>query len=97
MQLLLQQSTNQLIHICTARSTSINYAKSTGGTVSNCIFSLFITGKGFGTVSLFTCCADIHKAWLYKAEDHAELLLIRHLNPAVLICAVAPEFVCQHL
>jgi hypothetical protein len=45
----------------------------------------------------FTCCADICKAWLYNAEDHGEILLIRHLNPAVLICVVAPEYVCQSL
>ena len=39
----------------------------------------------------------VHRAWLYDAEDHGEILLIRHLNPAVLIRVIASEYVCQPL
>lgn len=39
----------------------------------------------------------VHRAWLYDAEDHGEILLIRHLNPAILIRVIASEYVCQPL
>lgn len=34
---------------------------------------------------------------LYDAEDHGQILLIGHLNPAVLIRIVAPEYIGQPL
>lgn len=39
----------------------------------------------------------VHKASLYDAEDHGEILLIRHLNPAILIGVIASEYVRQPL
>lgn len=56
-----------------------------------------ITGKGFGIFSLLHAVLAVLKVWLYNAEDHGEILLIRHLNPAILIRVIASEYVCQPL
>lgn len=55
------------------------------------------TGKEFGIFSFLHAVLDVHKAWLYNAENHGEILLVRHLNPAILIRVIASEYVCQPL
>lgn len=46
------------------------------------------------------CVVPVHDSWLwvsYDAEDHGEILLVGHLNPAVLISIVPSEHIRQPL
>lgn len=47
--------------------------------------------------SLSSYAVHVHEAALDDAEDHGEILLIGHLNPAVLIRVVTSEYVRQPL
>ena len=50
----------------------------------------FLEGDGVDT-GVSAC------AVLYHIEHHGEVLFVRHLDPAILVCVVAPEHVRQPL
>ncbi|KAL6049252.1 hypothetical protein STEG23_007068 [Scotinomys teguina] len=56
-----------------------------------------VTGMRFGIFSLFFCACCSQGLVTQNAEDCGEILLIRHLNPAILICVMAFEYVGQPL
>lgn len=76
----------------------IDDTKSKGRTVSTASVLHFVQGKNLAfSVSFPASCCCVQRPVLYDAEDHGEVLLVRHLNPAVLIRVVASEYVCQPL